>query len=564
MSKRLGLPKDARQGLNQTDKATLDSLAAFLKTGNARPKVAPPISKAKRLAWFVDPEQMTVEVLEQSVKGRDWTPGRVVAMKRLYEQDPRLDYLTDHDRRALRTIRKDTSGWYNNDESYDFDRYRALTALVGHPLVFDARKRDQLLELVAYPVELVVTEQRAGYKFALSHRAEGQAVFMEAETPTRWRVIDFSAKLLAVQEILGGRGLSVPKQGRERVLELLKDQHPSLPIRADIADADLPAVEGQAGAVLQMQPLDEGLTVAMVVRPFGAAGPYYLAGQGGQSVLAMIEGVRQRANRDLDAERAAAAATLAALPTLHREATSGHEWVIGDIESALEFLLEVQACQPPPTVEWPEGKRLTVRSEVSTSGLSLKMSRARDWFQMDGEVRVEEELVLDMQDLLTRMGKARGRFVPLGDGSFVALTRKFQKQLERLGGVTEEHAKGLRLPTLGAVAVQELVEEAGSVKADKEWKAFIARLSAAERHQPVVPSTLQAELRDYQIDGFRWLSRLAHWQAGACLADDMGLGKTVQAIAAMLEHPGNRPARGGARLLRGGAPAGTGGVGSAS
>ena len=150
--------------------------------------------------------------------------------------------------------------------------------------------------------------------------------------------------------------------------------------------------------------------------------------------------------------------------------------------------------------------------------------------------------VLDMQDLLTRLGKARGRFVPLADGSFVALTRKFQKQLERLGGVSEEHGKGLRLPTLGAVAVQELVEEAGSVKADKEWKAFIERLSAGDRHQPVVPSTLQAELRDYQVGGFRWLSRLAHWQAGACLADDMGLGKTVQAIAAMLNRRPMAPA----------------------
>ena len=259
---------------------TFDSLAAFLRTGSGRPTAAPPISKSKRLAWFVDPEQMTVEALEQSAKGRDWTPGRVVAMKRLHEQDPRLDYLTDQDRRALRTIRKDTNGWYN-EESFDFDRYRTLTTLVGHPTVFDARRREQPLELVAYPVELVVTEQRNGYKFALSHRADEPTLFMEAETPSRWRVIDFSARLLAVQEILGGRGLTVPKQGRERVLVLLKEQHPSLPIRADIADADLPAVEGQSGAVLQIEPLDEGLKVAMVVRPFGPAGPYYLAGQGG-------------------------------------------------------------------------------------------------------------------------------------------------------------------------------------------------------------------------------------------------------------------------------------------
>jgi SNF2 family DNA or RNA helicase len=54
--------------------------------------------------------------------------------------------------------------------------------------------------------------------------------------------------------------------------------------------------------------------------------------------------------------------------------------------------------------------------------------------------------------------------------------------------------------------------------------------------QPVLPSTLQAELRDYQIDGFRWLSRLAHWGVGACLADDMGLGKTLQALAVILNR----------------------------
>jgi SNF2 family DNA or RNA helicase len=47
---------------------------------------------------------------------------------------------------------------------------------------------------------------------------------------------------------------------------------------------------------------------------------------------------------------------------------------------------------------------------------------------------------------------------------------------------------------------------------------------------------LQAELRDYQLDGFTWLSRLANLQMGACLADDMGLGKTVQTIAVMLEQ----------------------------
>ena len=131
--------------------------------------------------------------------------------------------------------------------------------------------------------------------------------------------------------------------------------------------------------------------------------------------------------------------------------------------------------------------------------------------------------------------------MPLADGSFLALTRRFQSQLNRLRGISEDHAQGLRLPMLGALAMQDITEEAGAVKADKEWKAFVARLNAAESRQPRPPSTLQADLRDYQLEGFQWLSRLAHWQAGACLADDMGLGKTVQAIAAMLEQAPHGP-----------------------
>ncbi len=525
-----------------------DSLSAALRLDSLGTAPAAARSASRRLVWFLDPESKSIEVAEQSAKARDgWSAGRAIAMKRLQEQDPRLDYLTDHDRRALRTIRKDVRGWYN-EELYDFDPYRTILALVGHPLVFDARRREQKLELVSYPVELVVTEKRDGYKIALSHAADEPAVFLEPETANRHRVIDVSQPVLKLQEILGRGGLTVPRQAKERVVTLLKEQNLSLPVRADIAAVELPSIEAQATPVLQMQPWEDGLKVAMVVRPFGAAGPYYLAGHGGPSVLAVIEGQRQRANRDLAAERSSADAVLAALPTLHRSSAGGSgssaggsEWLLGDLGSALEFLLEVKACPLAVSVEWPEGEKLRISPPVTAAAMALKLTRARDWFQIEGEVRVDEDLVLDMQDLLGRLGKAPGRFVPLGDGRFLALTREFQAQLERLLGVSEEDHKGRRLAPLGTVAVQDLVEEAGSVEADRHWRAFVDRLRAATAYDPVVPSTLQAELRDYQIEGFRWLSRLAHWGAGACLADDMGLGKTVQAIAVMLEQAPHGP-----------------------
>ena len=84
--------------------------------------------------------------------------------------------------------------------------------------------------------------------------------------------------------------------------------------------------------------------------------------------------------------------------------------------------------------------------------------------------------------------------------------------------------------------LKSLLDDAESVEADQRWHDLVANIRATGVHQPTLPSDLQAELRDYQREGFEWLSRLARLEMGACLADDMGLGKTVQAIALLLDQ----------------------------
>ncbi len=46
---------------------------------------------------------------------------------------------------------------------------------------------------------------------------------------------------------------------------------------------------------------------------------------------------------------------------------------------------------------------------------------------------------------------------------------------------------------------------------------------------------LHATLRNYQVDGVRWLWFTTQLGLGACLADDMGLGKTIQVISLLLQ-----------------------------
>ncbi|MDR1761194.1 MAG: DEAD/DEAH box helicase, partial [Bacteroidales bacterium] len=50
-----------------------------------------------------------------------------------------------------------------------------------------------------------------------------------------------------------------------------------------------------------------------------------------------------------------------------------------------------------------------------------------------------------------------------------------------------------------------------------------------------VPAEIQATLRNYQVEGYRWLCYLEANNFGGCLADDMGLGKTLQTIT-LLQH----------------------------
>jgi SNF2 family DNA or RNA helicase len=76
-----------------------------------------------------------------------------------------------------------------------------------------------------------------------------------------------------------------------------------------------------------------------------------------------------------------------------------------------------------------------------------------------------------------------------------------------------------------------------------QWVRAASALRGFDTLPAVEPVGVKAELRHYQLDGFRWLAFL--WEAGlgGILADDMGLGKTLQtlALAAHAREAGSAP-----------------------
>ena len=92
----------------------------------------------------------------------------------------------------------------------------------------------------------------------------------------------------------------------------------------------------------------------------------------------------------------------------------------------------------------------------------------------------------------------------------------------------------LQVPRAAITAVAEL-DDAGVAldpRTRERLRTALAELKpSADAPPPAVPEGFDAQLREYQLEGLRWLDFLARAGIGGVLADDMGLGKTVQVLA---------------------------------
>jgi SNF2 family DNA or RNA helicase len=102
--------------------------------------------------------------------------------------------------------------------------------------------------------------------------------------------------------------------------------------------------------------------------------------------------------------------------------------------------------------------------------------------------------------------------------------------------------QGLEVALPGVDQIADLVDDPEYLEAASRWRQLRARITAARTLEPQVPAGCTATLRPYQVEGYKWLARLAAWGTGACLADDMGLGKTVQTLALLLSRASLGPA----------------------
>ncbi|MBM7643691.1 DEAD/DEAH box helicase [Streptococcus loxodontisalivarius] len=117
-------------------------------------------------------------------------------------------------------------------------------------------------------------------------------------------------------------------------------------------------------------------------------------------------------------------------------------------------------------------------------------------------------------------------------GQLVVFDEETQKVSQALQNLRAKQLSNghLELDTIAAYQLSEAFKGMSSVSFSQEFESLAYDLVHPEDFVPA-EIKVDADLRDYQMTGVKWLSMLDYYGFGGILADDMGLGKTLQTIS---------------------------------
>ncbi|CAM4238642.1 DEAD/DEAH box helicase [Lacicoccus alkaliphilus] len=196
----------------------------------------------------------------------------------------------------------------------------------------------------------------------------------------------------------------------------------------------------------------------------------------------------------------------------------------------LEGLAEIYTASAVKSMILPEAPKGTVEVDAP-GGNFLEVS-----FNFEGIGQDEISAVLEAV-------REKKKYVRLPGGAFVSLD---DESLAEVAGVHRSLADKstvngdgtMTLPLHHGMLVEDRMAglEFNTPAFGDNFRRFIEALRHPEARPVALPAGLDADLRDYQETGFKWMKSLSRYGLGGILADDMGLGKTIQCITYILSE----------------------------
>ncbi len=530
----------------------LELLAPVPKQPSA--KSTPRATTQKRMIWRVaqlSSFSVIATPIEQSMgKQGQWSQGRKVSLQRLKNNSADFDYLSEQDRKAADSIRKYNNYGWGGGNRYETDQ-RTAYHLVGHPHVYD--DAGNTIEVVEVPAELRMDEEGDTVTVKMHPAPRDHYVASLQAEGRQLEVTHFTAAQRRLFEAMPDTGIAIPLHAKKRLLDVITSLADVIQVQSDAVAITEDTLPGDATPLCELERLESGVAVRFRVEPVPGSGALFDSGVGGEVVFVNLDGSNRAVKRDLEQERDALAAVVDSVAILSAYFDGSRSVVINDLREALALIDELQQQQIRSV--WVKGSPLKVKATVSSGQLQIRIKSAAEWFQASGQLVVSEGEAITLSRLLERIRlQPKSRFVELDNNEFIALSESLRQQLEIMAAFqaprstrgkkkasdNDESDSVVSLHAMSALSLAPLIDT-GSIKGDKHWSTQIARANRVITEDPAIPSTLQADLRSYQVDGFEWMTRLGQLGASVCLADDMGLGKTVQTLAVLLDRAPQGP-----------------------
>lgn len=505
-----------------------------------------------RLAWRLTTGSSGFDLvpLKQRAKkrGGGWTKGQRMALDTLRQSSDLIHTLAD--KKAIAALRMQSSTSYYYQPKLVFNMVEGVAGLVGHDAVFlnddpaevrqftfgirVVERSEGLLLAIAFP-------ELQGKGFKLSIYQDGIVAYVEGQP------IILVCRCDRAQAELARAVVKLPIFPRDQLKDLrdrLDEIRETTPVELPPSLAG-PIVPADTKAVVLLRSRQQG-SLECGMRVKDSQGRMSLPGEGMMLYSDTEGGQPVQRRRDAHAETLRARSIEQTLGLQRAHPLSDWNWRILDFEQSLQMLeeLEAKAVELGFEAAWDPKSVQSVRivGAVTPQNLRVQVSRKKDWFGISGSCQLGEH-EFQLADLLNgvRSEPAAG-YMEIQPGQWAKITAELRHKLQQLRDVAHKNRNKLEISATAAPVVQDLLEAQIDFEAPKAWRDCVARLDRAQQLDPVPPETFAGTLRDYQLEGYRWLRRLAEWGVGGCLADDMGLGKTIQALAVLIDRQQAGPA----------------------
>lgn len=492
-------------------------------------------SADKRLVWRVDPCDLnSLECIEQTKLKSGWNTGKSRSLAMLVKNIPDFASVDDRDIIGLLNFigGRDVQ-ILNTDKMY--------RKLATHPDVYSLQPPYTPITISVQDVQVKVKKNDGDLDISLSPTTP--EITITQVSPSSYVYHHWSAKARRIHSVMTDSGLkkvTIPESQIAKAQPVIDRLHEIFPTTGDAVT--YPCRNSDSVPVLQLTPVNKSLHVQFLIEIIDGEETRFAPGVGLQDVvMRCADNQMFSVGRNKERELAVMGEIAGKISLLGGMDRDNSELLIDDDISILDLLFQMKENAPDVKLIWPKGANMKIEKVLTYSDFNVNIGKAGDWFAVDGDVTINENISMSIAELLKRSGAGRNKYIKIDDKTYIGICKDLQKRIEMLDVAVSKKGDKLMFHPLGYSNIESFSEDMKQLKVDKAWKQHVEKLESLKDYVPSLPSNLKAELRPYQQDGVLWLDRLYNWGVGGCLADDMGLGKTVQVISILLKYGGNGP-----------------------